>query len=197
MALALRDSLANLFAGIHILIEKPVRVGDYIRLESGQEGYVADIGWRTTRIRMLPNNMIVVPNAKLAGSVITNYDLPDTQLSIPVEVTVHYASDLPRVERVTLEVAGEVMRTVAGGVPEHRPVVRVMALVDSGVRLEAGLRARDYVSGFEVRHEFLRRLLDRYRREGIVIPYPTRTIDLAAGSTPGAREMSGFPGGRT
>ena len=197
VALALQETLANLFAGIYMVADKPIEPGHFIRLESGEMGHVTRVGWRSTWIRMLANNVVVVPNAKLAGSVITNYDLPDMQLSIPVEVTVHYASDLARVERVTLEVAGEVMRTVEGGVPDHRPVVRVLALVESGVRLETGLRARDYVAGFEVRHEFLRRLLDRYRREGIVIPFPTRTIDLASGPAPGAREMSGFLGGRT
>src|SRR3972149_4116414 len=73
VGLALQDTLSNLFAGVHILMEKPLRVGGYVKLESGQEGYVTDVGWRTTRIRMLPNNMIIVPHAKLAQSIVTNY----------------------------------------------------------------------------------------------------------------------------
>jgi len=73
MALALQDTLSNLFAGIHILAEHTIRVGDFIRLENGQEGVVADIGWRTTRIRMQLNTMVIVPNSKLAQSVVTNY----------------------------------------------------------------------------------------------------------------------------
>jgi len=73
VALALQDTLANLFAGIHVLTEKSVRVGDFIKLESGQEGHVDDITWRTTRVRMLPNNVVVIPNSKLAQSVVTNY----------------------------------------------------------------------------------------------------------------------------
>lgn len=72
VALALQDSLANLFAGVHILVERSIRVGDFIRLETGQEGYVDDITWRTTRVRMLPNNIVVIPNSKLAQSVVTN-----------------------------------------------------------------------------------------------------------------------------
>jgi small-conductance mechanosensitive channel len=54
MALALQDTLSNLFAGIHIMAEQAIRAGDFIRLETGQEGHVEDISWRTTRIRMLP-----------------------------------------------------------------------------------------------------------------------------------------------
>lgn len=77
VALALQDTLANLFAGIHIMIEKSIRVGDFVKLETGQEGYVEDITWRTTRVRMLPNNMVIVPNHKLSQSIVTNYYLPE------------------------------------------------------------------------------------------------------------------------
>ena len=74
VGLALRDILSNLFAGIYILGEKPIRIGDFVKLETGQEGYVADIGWRTTRIRMSPNYTVIVPNSKLAESILTVQD---------------------------------------------------------------------------------------------------------------------------
>ena len=93
MALALQDTLSNLFAGMHIMAEQTIRVGDFIRLETGQEGYVEDISWRTTRIRMLPNNMVIVPNNKLSQSVITNYYLPEQKMVLQVPVSVSYASD--------------------------------------------------------------------------------------------------------
>ena len=70
VALALQDTLANFFAGLHILVERPIFVGDYIRLESGQEGVVTDIGWRTTRIRTLSANMVVVPNTKITSGTL-------------------------------------------------------------------------------------------------------------------------------
>ena len=94
VALALQDTLANLFAGVYITIAGQIRVGDYLRLDSGQEGYVADIGWRSTRIRMLPNNLVLVPNAKLSQAIVTNYYLPDRELAVLVEVGVDYGSDL-------------------------------------------------------------------------------------------------------
>jgi len=71
-ALALQDTLSNLFGGFHLLVDQPVRVGDLIRLENGMEGVVEDIGWRSTRIRSLSKDLIVVPNAKLAQSILTN-----------------------------------------------------------------------------------------------------------------------------
>jgi small-conductance mechanosensitive channel len=88
VALALKDTLANLFAGIHIMVEKSIRIGDFIKLESGQEGYVEDITWRTTRIRMLPNNMVVIPNDKLSQSIVINYNLPEHTMSVSITVGV-------------------------------------------------------------------------------------------------------------
>lgn len=73
MALALQDTLSNFFAGLHLLIDRAIHVGDFVRLETGQEGYIVDIGWRTTRIRTLANDLIIVPNNKLTQTVLTNY----------------------------------------------------------------------------------------------------------------------------
>jgi len=94
VALALQDTLSNLFSGIYIAAGKQIRIGDYIELESGQSGYVIDIGWRATRIRQLPNNIIIIPNAKLSQTIITNYFLPEKEIKVYVQVGVHYDSDL-------------------------------------------------------------------------------------------------------
>ena len=112
VALGLQDTLSNLFAGVFVLLSKPVRVGDYVKLESGQEGYVEDVGWRSTRIRQIRNNMVVVPNRLMVDTIITNYYMPEHEMSVPVQVGVHYDSDLEDVEKVTCEVAQEIMNTV-------------------------------------------------------------------------------------
>ncbi len=114
VALALQDTLANLFAGVHILASKTVQPGDYIRLSSGEEGYVVDINWRQTTVRQLSNNLVVIPNGQLAKTNMTNYTRPEQQLTILVQVGVSYDSDLDQVERVTTEVIAETMRDVAG-----------------------------------------------------------------------------------
>jgi small-conductance mechanosensitive channel len=103
VALALQDTLANLFAGIHILIEKSIRVGDFIKIDSGEQGYVEDITWRTTRVRMLPNNMVVIPNSKLAKSTVTNYHLPIKRMSLLIPVSVSYSSRPRRVAEILVE----------------------------------------------------------------------------------------------
>lgn len=186
VALGLQDTLANLFAGVYVTLSKHISLGDYIRLENGEEGYVADIGWRATTIRMLPDNVVIVPNAKLSQSIITNYYLPDKELAVLAEVGVDYATDLERVERVTCEVARDVMNTVQGGVPEFEPLVRYHAFGDSSIQFSVVMRAKEFVDQFLIKHEFIKRLHKRYRQEGITIPFPVRTI-VTKTSDPPAR----------
>ncbi len=176
VALALQDTLANLFAGIYITVASQIRVGDYVRLDSGEEGYVADIGWRSTRIRMLPNNLVLVPNAKLSQAIVTNFYLPDKELAVLVEVGVDYGSDLTRVERITCEVAADTLRRVAGGAVDFNPFIRYHTFGDSSINFTVILRAREYVDQYLLKHEFIKRLHQRYRQEGITIPFPIRTI---------------------
>ena len=73
VSLALQDTLSNFFAGIHLLIDKPIAMGDFVKLESGQEGYVISIGWRSTRLRMKTDDLVIIPNNKLTQSVVINY----------------------------------------------------------------------------------------------------------------------------
>lgn len=176
VGLALQDTLANLFAGIQILVSKQVRVGDYIRLSSGEEGYVADITWRYTTIRQLSNNYTIVPNAKLSSAVTSNFNMPDLEQAVSVQVGVAYDSDLDRVERVTVEVARDVMQTVDGGVPTYEPSIRFHTFADSSINFSVNLRGRDYTAQYLLKHEFIKRLTARYRAEGINIPFPIRTV---------------------
>src|SRR6476620_223425 len=124
VALALQDTLSNFFAGIHLLVEQPIRVGDFIRLENGQEGYIEDIGWRTTRIRMLPNNMVIMPNSKLTQSIFTNYYLPDPRMSLLLTISVSYKVDPDHVERVLIEEATASIGEIPGLLAEPAPFVR-------------------------------------------------------------------------
>jgi len=178
VALGLQETLTNLFAGIYILADQPVRVGDFIRLESGEEGYVTEIGWRNTRIRMLPNIVVIVPNNKIISSTIRNYYLPDKEIAVLVDVGVHYASDLAKVEQVTTEVGREIQRRVPGGVPEFDPFIRYHTFGESSINFTVILRAREFVDQYLMKHEFIKALHRRYQEEGIVIPFPIRTLDI-------------------
>lgn len=179
VALALQDTLANLFAGIHVLLEKSVRVGDFIRLESGQEGYVTDITWRTTRIRMLPNNVVVIPNSKLAQSVVVNYHLPEPRMSLLIQVGVSYDADPDRVERMLVEEARKALGEIPGLLGEPEPFVRfIPGFGESSLDFTLVCQVEEFAAQYLVQHELRKRIFARFRAEGIEIPYPQRTVHL-------------------
>jgi len=180
IGLALQPTLENLFAGVQVLMSKQVEPGDFIRLESGEEGWVQDVTWRNTTIKMVSNDLIIVPNATIGRSRVTNFTSMDEHHSVLVTVGVAYGSDLEHVEQVTREVAASVQREVEGAVADWEPIVRFYDFGDSAMMLRTVLRVEAYSERFEVQHQFIKRLYDRYAREGISIPFPQRTVHVVA-----------------
>ena len=178
VALALQDTLSNLFAGIHLLVSGQINVGDYVSLASGEEGYVADITWRNTTLRQMGNNLVVVPNSKLSNAIIVNYSLPDPLLSVVVQVGVAYDSDLEHVERVTIEVARETMLKYGLDVENFPPFIRYHTFGDSSINFSVIMKSKEFGDKFALRHDFIKALHARYRQEGIEIPFPIRTVYL-------------------
>jgi small-conductance mechanosensitive channel len=178
VALALQDTLANLFAGIYMIAEKPIAAGNFIKLEGGEQGHVMKVGWRSTHLRMLGDSVVVVPNTKLAGNVITNFSLPKDEVVVTIEVGVSYQCDLEHVQSVTLEIAREVAGVVPGAVPAVEPRLRFHTFGDSSINLTVFIQVQDFVCGLDVKHELMKRLHARYRRERIDMPFPTRTVEL-------------------
>jgi small-conductance mechanosensitive channel len=177
VALALQPTLENFFSGVQLVIDRPIKVGHFIKLESGEEGYVHRIGWRSTWVRLLANNMVVVPNKMVVNSKIINYYYPEKELSVLVQVGVHYGSDLEFVEKVTCEVANETLKSLEGGVSEHESFIRYHTFADSSINFSVILRAKEFVDNYLIKHEFIKRLQKRYAQEGITIPYPIRAIN--------------------
>ena len=175
VALGLQESLANLFAGLHLILSKQVRVGDYIRLDSDNEGRVTDITWRYTTILTSANNTVVVPNAKLSSAILTNYDMPGPQIAVIIPVGVSYDSDLEKVETVTVAVAADVMERLEGSMVKT-PAVFFHTFGDSSIDFNVVLYARRFTDRTQLKHEFIKALTQRYREEGIDIPFPVRTI---------------------
>lgn len=193
IALALQDTLANLFAGIQVLASKKVRPGDFIRLDSGEDGYVVDISWRNTTIRALAGNIVIVPNSRLAGAILTNFHQPLQAMDVWFQVGVSYGSDLEHVERVTVEVARDVMATVPGGVPDFAPVVRYHTFGDSSIDFTVILQTTEFLAQYRVVHEFVKRLHARYGAEGIEIPFPIRTLVIPDGEARDGRLPAPLP----
>jgi small-conductance mechanosensitive channel len=171
VALALQDTLANLFAGVHVLASKTIEPGDYIKLATGQEGYVVDINWRNTSIRTLSDNIEVIPNQRFSDTILTNYHRPAQDMSVLVYAKVHYEVDLDEVEQLLIRVGHEVMKDVQGGVADSNVLVRFDDFNDATVGFHVILRSSEFGDQFAIKHEFLKRLHRTLREEGIAPPY--------------------------
>lgn len=191
VALALQDTLGNLFAGVQIILSKQVRPRDYVRLASGEEGWVTDVQSRATTIQTFPDgNLVTVPNSVLASSIVTNFSLPRTALWVTIEVGVSYDSDLEHVETVAVDVAKQVLSEVDGGVTGEEPIIRFHTFADSSVNFDVRLLVREFESQGPIRHEFIKRLHRRFIDEGIEIPFPIRTVVMKGGPDTNQAESS-------
>lgn len=178
VGLALQDTLANLFSGFYLVISQQVRTGDYVKLDNGNEGYVTDINWRNTTIKEIPNNVIIVPNSKLASAIFTNYHLPAKEITLTLPVGVSYDSDLELVERVTIEVAKEVMQEIAPELIENEPYMRFHTFNDFSIDYTLYMRVNEYFDQRIGKHLLVKKLHKRYQQEGIQIPFPIRDVYL-------------------
>ena len=180
VALALQETLSNLFAGLYLLADRPVNPGDYIKLDSGQEGYAMHIGWRSTTVRTLASNVVFVPNSIMAKAVITNYSLPGPTISIGIPVRVTYSSDPARVEKALLEVAQQAARDgLTGLLLDPSPSVALIpGFGESSLDFSLSVNVRQFVDQYSVQSELRKRILARFAQDGIHMPYPTRTVVL-------------------
>jgi len=172
VALALQPTLSNLFAGLQIITSGKLNPGDYVKLASGENGYVEDITWRSTTIKGDSGHIIIVPNSKLADMVVTNYFLPDKELSFAVELAVSPNNNLDHVENICKEVIRETLTQHEGGVKDFQPVIRYFAVGDNRINLRAVLRATEYSYQFALRHEFIKNIHTRFTKEGIKLAVP-------------------------
>lgn len=175
LGLAFQSTLTNFLSGLNLATSNKIRVGDYIQLESGEDGYVVDIAWRHTILQDIRDNMVVVPNTQILNNVFKNYGLPDKEALIVLEVGISYDADLDKAEAIALEIANEVMNQVEGGVPDSDPWIRYKEFGYFAVTMTVYLRIREYFDHLIVRHEFIKRLHKRFREEQVDLPFPIKT----------------------
>ena len=184
VALALQPTLSNFFAGTYLVGDTVIMPGDFIELENGLRGYVAEIGWRSTRLRTPFNNLVIIPNSRLADSILTNYYGPSMEIGVLVEAGVSYSSDLVHVERVAMEVAQEVIDDIPEADKKNPPWFGYEKFGDSNIDFWIWVQATDRLSSFGMKTELMKRLHSRFKVEGIEINYPVRHIILPDGAAP-------------
>ena len=191
ISLALQDSLANLFAGIQMLLARQIRVGNTIQLENSMMGEVLDIGWRTTTLRQLSGNLVILPNGKLASNVIVNYNNPHPDLTVALQLAVPLTADLQRVEEIATEEARKVgldllrQKNEKKKWPELKPLVRYLSYGESWINMAVQIPFIVAMDGGLVRHELFKALHRRFVAENISLPFPQNIVHL---DFPGAKQ---------
>jgi len=180
VALALQETLSNFFSGLYLLADRPINPNDYIKLDSNQEGYVLRIGWRSTVLRTLGNNYVVIPNSTLAKATVTNYSAPESRMSYSIPVGVVYGTDPMLVEKTLLEAAQEAIQDgLEGLLTQPEPSVAfIPGFGDSSLNFSLSLQIRQFTDQFPVQSDLRKRIIRKFQAAGIEMPFPTRTLIL-------------------
>jgi small-conductance mechanosensitive channel len=195
VALALQDTLGNFFAGFYLLADRPISPDDYVKVDSGPEGYVVRIGWRSTQLRTGSNNMVVIPNSTLAKAIVTNYSMPEMRMTLSIPVSVAYGANPGRVEEVLFETAQQAARdNLAGLLAYPEPVVRLIpGFGPLSLDFTLYVQVSRFADQFPVQSELRKRILARFNEEGIEIPSPAQTIILQTPAPASAGQESAPP----
>lgn len=179
VGLALKDTLSNIFAGLHILVEKNVQIGDYIELEDGKNGYIEDISWRTTKIKTISNNIIIIPNEKLSQSIIINYAKPIENTRTKIEIPISYNSDIDKFEKVVMEEVYNFSQENDKLILDPPPTLRfIPGFGDSSLNFTLFVTVCHFEDSFLIQSELRKRIFKRLKKEGIEIPYPQLDLHI-------------------
>lgn len=174
IGLAAKDTLANMISGFTLMIDRPFRIGDRIHLASGKWGDVADIGLRSTKIKTVENTLLIIPNSDLCNTALVNMAFPDVKSRGRVDVGIAYGSDVDSVKRLLVGIALEIPEILQDPLPE----AFFVSFGDSALNLSLFFWVEDYGSVFKVTDMVNTMIINRFRENGVQIPYPIRTVML-------------------
>jgi small-conductance mechanosensitive channel len=172
VGLAAQDTLANMFAGFTLMLDRPFRIGERIQLASGELGDVETIGIRATRLKTLDDTLLVIPNSVLTKEKVVNLSRPTRALTTRVEVGVAYGSDPEVVKRLLRESAQASPRIDPG----REPVVLLQRFGDFSVNYLLIFWVSDYLEQGLCRSEVQEQVYRRLAEAGIEIPFPVRRV---------------------
>lgn len=173
-ALAAQETIANMIAGFVILIDQPFRVGDRIKLPTGEEGDVMQIGLRSTRVIAVDNNMLVIPNSDLVKNRILNFTFPGKAMRTVIDVGVSHTTDIPKAK----ELLSKIIKEQSGLSPEFPIIIQVNAITESSIILRLVIESEDFGERFGIESDIRERILSEFSSSGISIAYPQRVIHL-------------------
>ncbi len=172
IALAAKDSIANMIGGFIIMIDRPFRVGDRLKLENGTVCVVHEIGVRSTKFRTFENTLVIVPNAELIQSTVHNLTYPKPEIRVRVDVGVGYDEDLEQVKTIMLEEADKHQNVMKDPPPEFR----FLNFGDSSLDVSLRCRVADVGKQFSTACDLREQILISFRKDNIEIPFPQRVV---------------------
>jgi small-conductance mechanosensitive channel len=172
VGLAAQDTLANMFAGFTLMLDRPFRIGDRIQLASGEVGDVVTIGIRATRLKTPDETVLVIPNSVLTKEKVVNQSLPTPQITTRVDVGVAYGTDLAQAKAVLAEAAV----TSEHVDRERAPVVLVTRFGDYAVNLQVIFWTKSFAEKGLATSQVHEEIYRRFRETGIEIPFPVRKV---------------------
>ncbi len=178
IGLALQDSLSNVFAGLFLNMDRPIRVGELLRLDQDREGFVEEVGWRYTKVRLWNDSLLVIPNNKFGQSSFINFNRPVTSLTVPIDCSVSYDSDLDVVEKVAIEAAKAAQDRLADRDLHFEPFVRWRSFGDFAILFRVSLRVDHPTKQYRAVSECIKEIHWRFREAGLVIPIPERNVHI-------------------
>jgi len=174
LGFALKDSLANIFGGIALILDKNFQLEDVIKLNSGETGTIIDIGLRSTKIKTFDNELLVIPNANLAITTIQNFAKPDLSVRVIVEFGVVYGSDIEKVRKIVLDV----LKKVNGVLKEPEPKVYFNTMGDFSLQFKLFFWVDSYTKRVDAKEEATEAVYNALNKTKIGIPFPTSTVYL-------------------
>lgn len=172
VSLAVKDSLANILGGLQLVLDKTFKVGDKVKLESGELGVILDIGLRSTKLRTYDNEVIYIPNGYLANAKVRNYTVPDLKLRVNVEFGVVYGSNTDKVREVVLQALKKMDKVL----DDPEPAVQFLSMSDFSLDFIARAWVEDYIDAYSTKLHMTDEIYNALNREGISIPFPTHTV---------------------
>jgi len=174
IGLAAKDTIANMISGFTLMLDRPFRLGDRIQLASGQTGDVQDIGLRSTKIKTLDNQLLIIPNSDLCNTILTNQAFPDLRAKGRINVGVAYGSDVDQVRKLLVQAAMEIPEVLRDPTPE----AYFTSFGDSALMMSLFFWVDEYTKAFMTTDKINSLIIRRFAEEGVVIPYPTNTIHI-------------------
>jgi len=177
LGFAIKDSLANVFGGISIILDKAIKVNDIVKLENGRMGVITDVGLRSTKMRTFNNELLIIPNGQMANSIIQNYKKPDLSVRIEVPFGVEYGSNPDKVKKVVKDTLNSI-KTITKKNPNKPIQILFIKMGDSALEFIARFWVKDLKNKVAAEEEAVTKIYKNLNKSKIGIPFPTRTVYL-------------------